>query len=237
MSYCVNCGVELDESAKKCALCQTPVINPNKNEKAPTECVTPFSQITHVPKELQKKFVALVVSLVMLIPNIVCFIVNAVIFPTSFWSIYVMATSLLVWTVVVLPFFIKKHRAYFMWAFNTAAASLYVYLFYVMGRERDKWYTECALPIILFVSVLTLIYLIWVRRKKRGNILKALVICINIAFASLICGLILSVGAGVNYATEIGFILFLCIMAVVAFLTYCYNSKSMRKWLSERMFT
>ncbi len=28
MSYCVNCGVELDKSAKKCALCQAPVINP-----------------------------------------------------------------------------------------------------------------------------------------------------------------------------------------------------------------
>ena len=29
MSYCVNCGVELDNSAKKCALCATPVVNPN----------------------------------------------------------------------------------------------------------------------------------------------------------------------------------------------------------------
>lgn len=29
MSYCVNCGVELDSAAKKCALCETPVINPN----------------------------------------------------------------------------------------------------------------------------------------------------------------------------------------------------------------
>lgn len=237
MSYCVNCGVELDESAKKCALCHTPVINPNKKEKTVDEAETPFSQITHVPKEIQKKFVALVLSLVMLIPNIVCFIVNAVIFPGSFWSIYVMATSFLVWTVFILPFFIKKHRAYFMWAFNTVAACLYVYLFYVMGKERDRWYSECALPIILFVSVLTLIYLIWVRRKKRGSILKALVICINVAFTSLVCGLILSVGGEMKYATEIGFILFLCIMAIVAFLTYCYKSKSMRKWLSERMFT
>ena len=33
MSYCVNCGVELDNSLKKCVLCDTPVINPNvKNE-------------------------------------------------------------------------------------------------------------------------------------------------------------------------------------------------------------
>ena len=28
MSYCVNCGVELDKDAAKCPLCQTPVVNP-----------------------------------------------------------------------------------------------------------------------------------------------------------------------------------------------------------------
>lgn len=28
MSYCVNCGVELDASASECPLCNTPVINP-----------------------------------------------------------------------------------------------------------------------------------------------------------------------------------------------------------------
>ena len=28
MSYCVNCGVELDVSAHACPLCGTPVVNP-----------------------------------------------------------------------------------------------------------------------------------------------------------------------------------------------------------------
>ena len=32
MSYCVNCGVELDASAKKCPLCDTPVYNPKAPE-------------------------------------------------------------------------------------------------------------------------------------------------------------------------------------------------------------
>ena len=33
MSYCVNCGVELDASAKECPLCNTPVLNPRELEK------------------------------------------------------------------------------------------------------------------------------------------------------------------------------------------------------------
>ena len=30
MSYCVNCGVELDATAERCPLCHTPVQNPRQ---------------------------------------------------------------------------------------------------------------------------------------------------------------------------------------------------------------
>ena len=30
MSYCVQCGVELDSTAGRCPLCGTPVYNPNQ---------------------------------------------------------------------------------------------------------------------------------------------------------------------------------------------------------------
>lgn len=30
MSYCVNCGVELDSTASFCPLCRTPVVNPRQ---------------------------------------------------------------------------------------------------------------------------------------------------------------------------------------------------------------
>ena len=35
MSYCVNCGVELDASLKSCPLCHTPVINPRELKDTP----------------------------------------------------------------------------------------------------------------------------------------------------------------------------------------------------------
>ena len=33
MSYCVNCGVKLDDALIKCPLCNTPVINPKELKK------------------------------------------------------------------------------------------------------------------------------------------------------------------------------------------------------------
>ena len=47
MSYCVNCGVELDKTAKECALCNTPVMNPR--EVIAQNAKTPF------PEEKQGK--------------------------------------------------------------------------------------------------------------------------------------------------------------------------------------
>lgn len=37
MSYCVNCGVELDKTCAVCPLCNTPVYNPNQ----PVDVVSP----------------------------------------------------------------------------------------------------------------------------------------------------------------------------------------------------
>ena len=62
MSYCVNCGVELDASAEKCVLCGTAVLNPNNIDKAQDE--TPFATESHIPKSISRRFVAYIVSVV-----------------------------------------------------------------------------------------------------------------------------------------------------------------------------
>ena len=70
----MNCGVELDASAKKCALCATPVINPNLIKADESE--KPFSENLQIPKGIKKRFIAFVITVTMLIPNIVMFFLN-----------------------------------------------------------------------------------------------------------------------------------------------------------------
>ncbi len=235
MSYCVNCGVELDDSAKKCALCSTPVINPNSPVKE--DAVTPFSQQEHIPQSVKTKIIALAISMAMLVPNIVCILINAVFFSGSFWSFYVSTTSLLLWVIFVFPFVTKKRHAYLMWGFDTVSVALYVYFFFAMGNDTTNWYLKAALPIILSVSALVVIYMLWVKKRKRHWLLKTIHIVSDIGVASLISGLILSVEIGLEYASSIGIIIFICVLSVVAFLIYAYSSKTVRNWLSKRFFT
>lgn len=235
MSYCVNCGVELDDSASKCALCSTPVINPNKPKQ---ESVTPpFSNEEHIPKSVKTRFITLLASMILLVPNIVCFLINAVFFSGSFWSLYVCSTSFLLWVIFIVPFFAKKLHPYVMWGFDTVSVALYVYFFFAMGNDTINWYLKAALPIILAVSLLIVIYMLWVRKKKRHWLLKTLHIFSDFGLSSLFVGMILSVELGLPYASSIGIIIFICFIAIVGFLFYCYSSKTIRRWLSKRFFT
>lgn len=235
MSYCVNCGVELDASAEKCVLCNTVVLNPNKSDEEKAE--PPFAPELHMPKSVSRKFVAYIISMVMLIPNIVCVLFNATLFPESFWSLYILTSSFLAWVMFVFPFFTKKRKPYLMWAFDTVAVLLYTYFFAAMDSDSGKWYFSVALPIILVVSLQMLIYMLWAIGKKRHVILKTLHLFIDFAIISLVTGLVISAAFSFKVAGIIGMIIFISCLCIIAFLVYCYNSKSMRRYLSKRIFT
>ncbi len=235
MSYCVNCGVELHESAEKCVLCGTAVLNPNNVGKEKPE--SPFAPELHIPESVSQRFVAYVISMVMLIPNIVCLLFNATLFKDSFWSLYIFETSFLVWTVFVFPFFTKKRKPYLMWAFDTAVVLSCFYFFWAMGDGTNNWFFTVALPVVLTASVQMLVYMLWALGKKRHVILKTLHLFIDFAIFSLVSGLVISAGLGFKIAGIIGLIVFVSCLCIIGFLVYCYNSKSMRRYLSKRFFT
>ena len=234
MSYCVNCGVELDEAAKKCALCETPVINPNI--KAEEEHETVFSNEAFViPERKKKKFFAALATTIIAIPQIVCLLINLFIYKESWWSLHVVGAACLVWVIFVLPFFLKKMRAYLMWGFDTVAVVLYILTVFNLVNIGGN-YLPGAVIIALLNSLLVLTYLLWVRAKKRHWVLKILFIVSEIALSMLGVGSILGFVCSVKYAFELGLIGFASLIAIVGFLIYCYSSKTIRKWLSKRMF-
>ena len=136
MSYCVNCGVELDDSAKKCALCGTAIINPAKAENKAETVNAPFSEQVYIPKTVKARFIAGLISLIMLVPNMACLLVNILLFPGNLWSAHIMSLSALLWVIFVLPLFKKDRKAYFMWAFDTVAVGAYT--FFMMRKHPSN---------------------------------------------------------------------------------------------------
>lgn len=233
MSYCVNCGVELDSTAKKCALCDTPVYNPlHQPEK---DAPAPFSKTPVVPSSIKQKFVALIVTYILLIPNIVCALINVFAMPDNLWFIYVLSSSVLCWVVFVLPFFMKKLHPFLMWAFDTVAVALYIFVFYINDTRSEKWYFSIALPAIAIVSLCVVYFIYWLRQRKRHWTSKVLHIFIDlfiILTVLCVCFFITNHTLAFNVLTIVD----VCCLALVFFWLYANKSKKIRAWLGKKVF-
>ena len=233
MSYCVNCGVELDASAKKCVLCDTPVYHPSK--KIEEEVYTPFSNIPVIPQNIKKKFVALIVTYIFLIPNIVCMFINLFASPENLWFIYVGSTSLLLWVMFVFPFLSRKPQPYLMWAFDTVAVALYTFVFHSQNFGGDKWYFGIALPIILIVSACVLAFIYWDRKRKHHWTSKVLHIFIDLVISLSVASVCFFLNEHIVKA-EVCLVIDVCCLALVFFWLYANKSRKVRAWLSRKVF-
>ena len=133
-------------------------------------------------------------------------------------------------------FFLKKMRAYLMIAFDTVAVMIYSFIVFNLINLDLSYYLKGAAPVILLNSALVLAYLLWVRARKRHWVLKILFIVCCIAVSSMGVGSILTFLCGVKFAFPLGAIIFSSLVAIIAFLSYCYSSNTIRKWLSKRLF-
>lgn len=238
MSYCVNCGVELDSSAAKCALCSTPVINPNVKEKTEKD-IPPFSDETFIPKELsykaKRRIILSAATAILLIPSIVCLLLNLTVFKGSLWSVAVCSTAVFLWSAFVLPFCTKKPKPYVLWAADSVMACVNVLVYVWLLGGSLNFFTVCLLPIIAVNSFIVLLYMLWLR-KKRHIILKVAFVFLAVAVSCLSCGCLLFSGGVLRYGVQIGIICFVSFAALFGFFMYFYSSKTIRKWASKRFF-
>ena len=234
MSYCVNCGVELDKSAKKCVLCNTPVYNPKEN--VPLDAPTPFSQTPiEIHSSVKVKFTAIIISFIILIPNIICMLLNLFLQPDYLWFIYVLATSFLVWVTFVFPFITPKRKPYLMWAFDSLATALYIFVFYALNSNDEGWYYAIAIPAIAITSACAFYFIHWYRQRARHWTSKVLHIFVDITIILTILGICFYINS-YFFAAVITLVLHLSSLCLMFFWLYANKSKKIRAWLAKKLF-
>lgn len=234
MSYCVNCGVELSSSAKKCPLCSTPVINPNiLNDE--DEFDSPFPKKIELPKKTRTRYAAIIASFLILLPNIVCVITNIILTPAQFWSAYVAASSALLWFLFVFPFLTMRRFTYAFLVIDACVTILYIYLFYYYNSASTGWFLSLAVPIT--VSVFTAVGVLCAFFKKKRNIINSI-----IAVLSVIIALNIIICVTVNIyifsvpVTYITVILSVTCAILLAFFIIADKNYRLRAWLSRKFF-
>lgn len=164
MSYCVNCGVELAPSEKRCPLCHVPVINPADPWKEPEEHPYP-RRIETVEPHIDRRFFSLFATLILMVPILICLINDLFVHGKVTWSVFVIGGAGVVFVFFLLPFLIGKCSPVLLWTFDTVAV-----LGFLLLTERkvggNDWFLPLALPLTLVLAAICLLFLQWFQTRR-----------------------------------------------------------------------
>lgn len=144
MSYCVNCGVELEKSEPRCPLCGTDVVNPA--EPRDENAVRPYPRhIEHIDRRIDRRYIASFLSLLLLIPFFTSIFCNLLFNGALSWSLYVGGGELLFFACFLLPMILPKLGRYAH--IGIAGAACCTLLALIEFMTRGNWLLTLGLPI------------------------------------------------------------------------------------------
>ena len=147
MSYCVNCGVELDPTARVCPLCQTPVLNPR--QPVDTALPPPFPSRREEVPPVSKKEVALLLTAMFASVAVCSGLLNLLLLRSGHaWSLYVIGAAVLLWIWLVPPLLLRGMPLWGRLGLDVCAVGVYLCMISIDLHGLD-WYLGLALPIVL----------------------------------------------------------------------------------------
>ena len=173
MSYCVNCGVQLDKTAKRCPLCNTPVINPS--EAIDTVSKTPYPQKRGRVEQVKNSDLAILLSVILGSSAVACGIINFFFFSKTLWSLYIIGACITIWVFFTPAILYTRLSAYASILFDGVVVGIYCFLISI-PHPANGWFFDMAIPIIAMMIILSMIHLFLVRRISASILLVAIYI-------------------------------------------------------------
>lgn len=233
MSYCVNCGVELETTIQKCPLCGTPVINPNELQKNHVTITdAPFPDKVGMVEPISRKDVAIVLTVILACTSISCLLLNYLVWNPNQWSLLVLGFCGLLWVLLVPPFLVKNMRKRIMALINGVMVCIYICLIGIFTESSD-WVVDLGFPIALTVLILVEIFLTVGKHKRTFPVLSGLffmetaVLCIVIE---------LLVDHALNYTLRLGWsaiVLTVCTVITVSLIAM-FSRRRVRNEIKRR---
>jgi hypothetical protein len=170
MSYCTNCGVELEEGLLSCPLCGSNMGNAVTTEVKQKSEYYPSDIILLHKKESRRRIWEL--SIIISFSGIaVCTIVDFVILKNLSWSLYADTSIMVSWICVTL--FLLAFRKYYIILPGLLVTLLTMLFLFDLFSPPVNWFYGIGLPVTLavFVSVSIVVVLWKVAHFKGFNIL------------------------------------------------------------------
>ena len=152
MSYCVNCGVELEASLKECPLCHTPVMNPRELNKEAVR--SPYPTDKGQVEVVKSKDLGILLTVVLTTTGVTCLLLNLLVFNSSLWSLIVIGSCLCLFVFTFPAIFYSKMPVWMMLFSDGVSVIFYLFLI-TFVTETDSWFWQLGLPIVVILTTLT----------------------------------------------------------------------------------
>lgn len=198
MSYCVNCGVELEDSASFCPLCHTPVYHPGR--QAPQEKPATFPQERQEVEDINRKELAVLLSVTLLCTAGCCGLLNKfLLLPQVPWSAFVAGACGLLWVWIIPPLLKRTLPTVVFLLLDIVAIGAYLVLIAHL-LHGESWLQALAFPIWAGAAVLFL--LAFLLARKRSVISRTMLLIAGIGLFLLWLEFLIDHWMGVTYRPQ-----------------------------------
>lgn len=148
MSYCVNCGVELEASLRECPLCHTPVINPMEADKEKPS--SPYPSDKGQVEEVKRKDLGILLSVVLTATAVTCLLLNLLVFDHSLWSLLVIGICICLFVFTFPMVYYPRMPLSVSLLADGAAVAVYLYMISYL-TPSTVWFWKLGFPIVVLV--------------------------------------------------------------------------------------
>ena len=161
--YCIQCGVQLSDTEKKCPLCGTIVFHPELKQPD----AAPLYPEDRYPAQRGRPFVLLgMVTFFFLLPMVICMLCDIQLNQQVNWAGYVTGALLCAYCMFVLPYWFHKPNPVIFVPCSFAAVGLY--LLYICWATQGNWFMTFAFPTLGFVALIVTAVVTLLRYVKKG---------------------------------------------------------------------
>lgn len=223
MIVCPHCGVEVEDAAAPCPLCQRPL---TRDADAPTDTASPRPDAPREARRRVRRWLVELLTLLAVVGSVVVVVIDLATGRPLDWAHYPLASIWFLWLATVAPQFLRgRPGAILAVEFAAAAAYLAVLDRFTSG---PAWFLPLALPLAVLAAALLAATLAFMRRPSRSPF--AAIAAALLAAGALAVGVELLLNRFLDRGWHAAWSLVAlgCVLPLVALLLY------LRTWYRQR---